>query len=1005
MCRRTSRTSSQASVDASARTHTGTTVKVGGGSRVALLALFVVATLLALPNARPTVARAAACGTTASAVSTVYLPNVTKTLGGPAGWVTPFYVQNTGTIQTAVEITFYRFSDGAQVVCRRTTGLAPGTSLVDDPNADTDLPDNTQFSVIVKSFAAPVVAIVNQVQGSGASQQALSYSGFTSGATTVYVPNVTRRFFGWDVPLIVQNLGTVATSATATFTSAASPSCTTPHTYARTQAIDPGKSKVFDPDFEAAYTGAPGSGLLDGCQYSVVVTSPQPVALVVNAHNEVGGASAYSHNGIAAGGTTLFAPYAVRSTTLFSNVVVQNLGTAPLSATLTFTPLGPGTPQVFTLAAIPARGAKPFDVRYTGGDTALAFCGTTVATGCLAPGEYALTIAATSPIAAVVLPVSATTAAGYLASATPTPRALAPAVFRTVGGPTGWTTTLYLQSVTAAQATLRWFRLDTGDLAATQTLTLAAGRTTRVDPRSVSGLAENTQYATTIDANGTLAAIAFEQAQTGGDASMIFEAVALPAQAPTGQPGSVRLSPTTVTVATGGTQQFTASVRDQFGVLMASGQTWSVTPASLGSVSWAGLFTAGSAAGAGTLTVTSGQVSASAAVTVSAPTTATVGGISFVVRATATADVYTDSTITTADAQAIAATVDGDVAKVQTEFARSFATRPSIYVFGTVQNATAGNQSIFNMTPTMAAQYATAGGFFDTDSSTSVVVNWYNIKDSRPITTTRHELAHMMIQQIAGKFTWIPAWFNEGNARLIDNTAPGAGWWANTNRYVAVSAAAQVPSRLLPLADLVDQRVWAARTPPAAYFQYYEASRAAQFVRDDVGVAGTIRILELLRQGPSGPTTYVDTFNAAFQTVTGTSFPSFAAAFPERLKASVPRYPGLAATTETPGGPGLHFVAYGFSPSTAVTYTLSGPSSGTFTATTDEYGALRRYFTTAFNGTPGSYVVTVTESSTKSATASATLAAASSAETNTAGDFERDAGAPFGRADPWLPAE
>ncbi|MEK7863962.1 MAG: hypothetical protein AAB295_11960, partial [Chloroflexota bacterium] len=116
-------------------------MRMGRGHRVALTTIFVVATLVAFPNLRATTAQAAACGTTTAAVSTVYLPNITKTLGGPSGWVTPFYVQNTGTIQTAVEVTFYRFSDGAQITCRRTSGVAPGTSLVDNPNADTDLPD------------------------------------------------------------------------------------------------------------------------------------------------------------------------------------------------------------------------------------------------------------------------------------------------------------------------------------------------------------------------------------------------------------------------------------------------------------------------------------------------------------------------------------------------------------------------------------------------------------------------------------------------------------------------------------------------------------------------------------------------------------------------------------------------------------------------------------------------------------------------------------------------
>ena len=77
----------------------------------------------------------------------------------------------------------------------------------------------TEAVAIVKSFGAPIVAIVNQVQGAGPKTEGLSYSGFSTGATKVFLPNVTRRFFGYDVPFIIQNLGTVPTLVTAAFAS------------------------------------------------------------------------------------------------------------------------------------------------------------------------------------------------------------------------------------------------------------------------------------------------------------------------------------------------------------------------------------------------------------------------------------------------------------------------------------------------------------------------------------------------------------------------------------------------------------------------------------------------------------------------------------------------------------------------------------------------------------------------------------------------------------------
>src|SRR5207244_69870 len=127
----------------------------------------------------------APCGKLGSATTTVYLPNITKTLGGPSGWVTPFIVQNIGAQPTVLEVSFFRFADGSLVTCRKVSGLAPGTSFADVPNNDTDLPSDTQFSVVVRSYGAQLVSLVNGQQGLGTltRAEALSYVGLTSGAT------------------------------------------------------------------------------------------------------------------------------------------------------------------------------------------------------------------------------------------------------------------------------------------------------------------------------------------------------------------------------------------------------------------------------------------------------------------------------------------------------------------------------------------------------------------------------------------------------------------------------------------------------------------------------------------------------------------------------------------------------------------------------------------------------------------------------------------------------
>ena len=904
--------------------------------RLALLVVFVIASA---PAVGARVAAATVCTSTTTATTTVYLPNITRRLGGALGWDTPIYVQNAGAVQAQVDVAFFRFSDGAPVACHTTRSVAPGTSLLDDPNAAADLPDDSQFSVVVKSYGSPVVAIVNQQQGAGTTQQALSYAGFTTGATTVYLPNVTRAFFGYDVPLIVQNLGTAQANVTAKFVSFDG---TVTMQFGRF--IEPGRSKVIDPDSDDPVVGAPG--LVSGRQYAVTLTASQPIGVIANAYTKSGPPVAFSHNGLSSGATSLFAPYAMKTASLFSPVVVQNVGSAPVIPTLTFTPLGGGAPQSFVLPAIPVGGAQAFDPRFTLNTTTP--CQTAVASACLGPGEFSLVITAATPIAAVVLPNSATTAAGYLASATPNNRALLPAVMRTVGGPNGWTGTFYVQSAGASQATVRWFSVQTGDLVVTQQLVLQPGLTTRVDPRSIAGLAENTTYSVTIDANSPIATVVFEQAATGGDASMMYEGSSQPTLPATGLPGSLRISPANATVAVGGAQQFTVSMLDQFGAPMVGPfVTATLAPSTLGSVTvstTAVTFTASGVGGSGTLTVTSGSATASATISVTVPSTVTVGGITFQTSTNGLANVYTETTVSPVDRAAIVTQVNADGAAIQTDFARTFVQKPRVYVFATTTSYTLGLQSILFF-PASEAQSAgqASAGVFDPDSG-AIAADWNKISGSRPYTTFRHELTHAMEHQIVIPDV-MPAWFDEGTARSEEFTIAGSEWKAMVNNYGAASMAAL--NALLTFPDMTSQATWNSRVSPALSFQYYEASRAIQFIKADLGQAGFLRILALMGSG--------QTFDAAYASVAGQPFSSFAAAFPVRVRNLSTAYPAITTARGTPDGGGLSFYLYGFPANSAVTIIVSGTaSSAPLNATVSQYGTYFNILTDTWpNGSYG----------------------------------------------------
>jgi len=382
------------------------------------------------------------------------------------------------------------------------------------PSQDAALASDTQYSIVVESFGAPIVSVVNETEGSGEQFQALSYTGATGGATTVFLPNITRRFYGYDTPFVVQNVGNAQVLATVNFTSFDGSA-----RFTKILSISPGRSVAVDPDFT--------TGLVDGTQYSVVLTADGPVAVVVNAHQKNDPRVSYSTNGIGAGANTLYGPYVVKSGPAGANspIVVQNTGSSNTDATLELTPMSGGAIQRFVLSGIPAGQSRVFDPRFALGTTEPCMSASDV---CLGVGEYAIKISANGSIAALVIPTGPTTADAYATSGFGGNRLYLPNVTRALGGANGWTTPIVLQSTGALGATLRWYRFSDGSLDATQHVSLPAGGSLWIDPRTVGGLQNEGQYAVVVDGDGGAAvnAIVYEEWLGGGDGVMIYSGFA-----------------------------------------------------------------------------------------------------------------------------------------------------------------------------------------------------------------------------------------------------------------------------------------------------------------------------------------------------------------------------------------------------------------------------------------------------------------------------------------------
>ena len=906
-------------------------VRKGSAVRAVLVAAVVV---FALPFVGGRAA--AACGAVGTPTTTIYLPNITKTLGGPSGWVTPFIVQNVGTTNTNLEVSFFRFSDGALVTCRTVAALAPGTSFADFTNADTDLPADTQFAVVVKSFGAAAVSVVNEHQhlADPATQEALSYVGLSSGATKAYLPYVAKFVSGWLTTFVVQNLGAAFANVTITATSYDGTRNAT-----LVRQIGPGRSAAIDPSVEPL--------LASGSEYAVVLSADQPIAAIANAQNDAPGVAApmgFSYNAVA---QPQVAPVYVPAVSKNADgvgrttrLLVQNGGPADATPTLTFrTAAGVGTTVT---APAPVRAGAAWSYVPTG----------------LADGTYALTVTG-GAFAVVAASLTASTAMGVTASAGTGNRAYLPNITRTLGGPSGWTTPIVVQSTGATGATLRWYRFSDGALITRQLVTgLVNGAAVSIDPRAVPGLSDDTQYAVVADATGgPIATIVTELNFQGGDGAMGYEGFAATVSA---FPVATALSvaPATASVLTGASQQLTATVKDQFDNVMAGVTlTWTVTPATLGSISASGLFTAGANAGAGTVTATVGTLTIGVPVLVTLPATQTIGGLTFVTQTTGAADIFIETTIPSGSRATIATQVTVDVAQVQIDFGRNFVQRPAIYVYTTTNDFVMGLQTIQGepmLIATSIGQVA-AGVYVFQGTQQSIGIDWQKSSSQLPLTPPRHELTHWMIQQIAGAAN-VPAWLNEGSARLEEFTVPGTEWMRALNKYTAVSMSTN--HTLLSLADMTDQTEWNLRPNPLGTEQYYEAQQAVQLLRDDVKLSGEIQILAFMSQG--------QTFETAYAAVAGRTFDTFASSFNARMAAVAPPAGIVTAPDSIAGAGGGNaptFVAYGFAPSSTIDLAIRGQSLGfintTPTKTVNVAGVYSSYLGTDWPA--DTYTFTVTQ--------------------------------------------
>ena len=273
------------------------------------------------------------------------------------------------------------------------------------------------------------------------------------------------------------------------------------------------------------------------------------------------------------------------------------------------------------------------------------------------------------------------------------------------------------------------------------------------------------------------------------------------------------------------------------------------------------------------------------------------------------ATVFVDASIAPADMGVIVAQVTSDLASVQREFAWTLRTHAVIHVLATDERYVAGLREVFGYGEATARWVADNSVSFFEPALRTIAVNWAAVSERRPVAAIRHELTHLVtLEACATRCDLVPAWLNEGEARLSEALIPGADWRLMRVRYEAASMA--LTGTLIPLRALTTQAQWNAYVDWEGYYKYQEAARTVELLRDDIGDGAIARVYARLRAG--------DDIAHAYATLAARSFDAFLAELPARLRSVTNGAPGIALATPGTDGHGTTMLLYGFAPEARV---------------------------------------------------------------------------------------
>ena len=307
-----------------------------------------------------------------------------------------------------------------------------------------------------------------------------------------------------------------------------------------------------------------------------------------------------------------------------------------------------------------------------------------------------------------------------------------------------------------------------------------------------------------------------------------------------------------------------------------------------------------------------------------------------------------DEAIGETDAAAIVAQIGDDLASVQAEFEWTLRGTARIDVYATNERYADGLMEVFGYSRTTADYLVENSVAFFEPALARIAVSWEAVRGRRPIAAIRHELTHLVtLEACAPRCDLVPAWLNEGEARLAEALIPGADWRLMRIRNEAASMVST--GTIMPLATLWTQAQWNAIGDWAGYYKYQEAARATELLRADIGDRAIARIYARLRAG--------DDLARAYAALTGRSFNAYLATLSDRLAAGIPAGPAIALATPGAEGRGTSYLLYGFAGEAKVTLRIRAKHiDETQEVSVSPQGA---YFATLDDSyPPGAYTIT-----------------------------------------------